>query len=239
MKQAKIVKNQQRVLKALSGKIDNYYLAGGTALSLFYFQHRLSVDLDFFTPSFNSNDVRAIVKSLEKALDVGAELIAQSLKEKTAKIMRYNMEFTKNEVLQIDFVEDVHKLIKKPKIVDGVKILSLEDIYIRKLYAIAGYVVRKDDVGRRSVIGGRAEAKDFYDIYYLSHTFIPLSAFVRQYCNPVVIEGLIRWFRTYDRMKMMDGMLEIKTDRKIDCKKMERRIKEEIDNLIEKEIGEI
>lgn len=239
MKQAKIVKNQQRVLKALSRKIDNYYLAGGTALSLFYFQHRLSVDLDFFTPSFDGYDVRSIIRVLEETLHVGVELIAQSLKEKTAKIMKYSIEFTKNEVLQIDFVEDVHKLIKKPKVVDGVKILSLEDIYIRKLYMIAGYIVRKDDVGRRSVIGGRAEAKDFYDIYYLSHTFIPISVFVRQYCSPVIIEGLIRWFRTYDRMKMMDGVLEIKTDRKIDCKKMERYLKEEIDKLIEKEIGEI
>ena len=48
----RIVSCQKTVLKALSGRMDNFYLAGGTALSLFYFQHRLSVDLDFFTQNF-------------------------------------------------------------------------------------------------------------------------------------------------------------------------------------------
>jgi hypothetical protein len=117
--------------------------------------------------------------------------------------------------------------------------MSLEDIYMRKLYAVAGYIARSDDIGRTAPIGGRIEAKDFYDLYYLSHTFIPLAGFVKKYCNPVIIEGLIRWFRTYDRMKMMDGILEIKTDKKIDYKKMERHFKEEIDKIIEKEIGRI
>jgi predicted nucleotidyltransferase component of viral defense system len=239
MKQIKIVEYQQKVLKTLSHKIDGYYLAGGTALSLFYFQHRLSVDLDFFTPSFNVNDIKGVVAILKKELRVDVRLIAQLLEEKTAKIMQYNIEFVKDEVLRIDFVEDVHKLIKKAKNVDGIKVLSLEDIYMRKLYAIAGYVARKDNVGRRSLVGGRMEAKDFYDIYYLSHTFIPLSRFAKKYCDPVLIEGLIRWFHTYDRMNMMDGIFEIRTDKRIDYKKMEKYLSEEIDKIIEKEIGGI
>ena len=58
---------QKKVLKKLSGKIDDFYLAGGTALSLFYFQHRLSVDLDFFAPAkeFSFRRVEEIVAELE------------------------------------------------------------------------------------------------------------------------------------------------------------------------------
>jgi len=43
---------QKEVLDVLSKNkfiTDNFYLSGGTALSEFYFQHRLSEDLDFFS----------------------------------------------------------------------------------------------------------------------------------------------------------------------------------------------
>jgi hypothetical protein len=36
--------------------IDSFYLAGGTALAL-YFGHRLSADLDFFAPSFQEEEI--------------------------------------------------------------------------------------------------------------------------------------------------------------------------------------
>ncbi|MDI6732200.1 MAG: nucleotidyl transferase AbiEii/AbiGii toxin family protein [Candidatus Margulisbacteria bacterium] len=39
---------QNKVLKILSEKVDNFYLSGGTALAKYYFQHRNSEDLDFF-----------------------------------------------------------------------------------------------------------------------------------------------------------------------------------------------
>ena len=53
---------QEKVLKALEGKIDNFYLAGGTALSLFYFHHRQSDDLDFFTQEFNQDMINKIIE---------------------------------------------------------------------------------------------------------------------------------------------------------------------------------
>ena len=78
----KISEFQERVLKALSGKIDDFYLAGGTALSLYYFHHRQSLDLDFFTTEFSPKRITEIAKYLSAALKKDANLIAEQTKKK-------------------------------------------------------------------------------------------------------------------------------------------------------------
>ena len=239
MKKKRILRYQQTVLKALSGKIDNFYLAGGTALSLFYFQHRLSVDLDFFTSQFSPLEVKRVIEVLRNALNVEIKLIGQTLKKNTAKMMVYNVYFTDTEILKIDFVEDATKLIRKPKVVDGINVLSLEDIYIRKIFALSGFIKTVDEAGHMKFAGGRFDAKDFYDVYFLSHTFIPLSKFASKYCNATIVESLIRWFRTFDRMEMINGILTLVTDKKVDYKNLEKHFKKEIDKIIERYLGEI
>lgn len=228
---------QQKVLKALAGKIDGFYLAGGTALSLFYFQHRLSVDLDFFTQDFVYSNITGIAKYLEDKLNKDVKLIGQSLEKKTARMAVYNIHFTAAVALKIDFVEDTVELLKKTKVVDGIHVLSLEDIYLRKLYALAGMVKIPDETGRDKFIGGRSDAKDFYDVYFLSHTFMPLSKFVARYCGPAVMEAVVKWFRIYDRMAMMDGVLDLDTNKAVDYRTIERHFKKEIDSILEHELG--
>jgi hypothetical protein len=230
---------QERVLKALASKVDEFYLAGGTALSLFYFQHRLSVDLDFFTPGFRPIRIKEIVESLEKTLSRKISLAGQNLEDKTAKILIYNIHFSSKDTLKIDFVEDVFKLIKHAKAVEGIRVLSLEDIYIRKLYAVCGAISGIGAIGRKQVLGGRAEAKDFYDLYFLSHTFMKLSKFIEKYGNPIIIEGLVRWFRSYDRIAMMDGVLTLDADRQVNYKKMEAHFNNEIDKTIEDQLRDL
>lgn len=234
----KIIKYQQEVLNALAGKIDDFYLAGGTALGLFYFQHRLSVDLDFFTRNFDYQKVTEVVKYLGGALNKKIDIVGQNLDEKTAKIAVYNVHFNEHDALKIDFVEDVVELLKETKTVDGVRILSLEDIYLRKLYALAGIVKVVDATGRGAFAGGRSDAKDFYDVYCLSHTFMPLSKFLSLYCNRTIVEAIIRWYRTFDRMQMADGVLNLTTARAVDCKAHEKHFKQEIDKVIDLELGE-
>lgn len=239
MKREKIFQYQRAVLGALANKIDDFYLAGGTALSSFYFQHRLSVDLDFFTSDFVSTRVREIADYLKKNLKKEVRLAGQNLKGDKARVMVYGIHFTRRDILKIDFVEDSLGLIKRPRMVEGIKVMSLEDIYLRKIYAVIGMIPVLNKVGRRKFTGGRTEARDFYDLYCLSHTFMPLSRFVNKYGNPVVEEGLISWYRTYDRMQAIDGILTLITDKKIDCKQMEKHFKEEIDKIIARQLGEI
>lgn len=228
---------QDIALKALAGRIDEFYLAGGTALSLFYFQHRLSSDLDFFTQEFSVKRIEETVSFLRSKLNRKIRLMGQNLNQKQSKVCIYNVYFPDKNILKIDFVEDVVPLVKPTKSVEGVRVLSIEDIYLRKLYAVSGMVSAIDEAGRTKTIGGRIDAKDFFDLYHLSHTVMAMSKFIEKYGSPVSIEGAVRWFRSYDRMKMMDEVLTLDTGGKeIDYKKMEKHFKQEIDKIIEKQL---
>lgn len=231
-----IFKYQEKVLKLLAGRIADFYLSGGTALSWFYFQHRVSEDLDFFTKRFDRARIIDIVKQLSSELKKKAELVSQSRGKNKVKILVYLIHFNKNEVLKIDFVEDYLELIKPLKLVNGIKVLSLEDIYIRKIFAITGVGQGLDSVGRQKFVGGRQEAKDFYDLYCLSHTFKRLSDFAANYCDSTTKEALIGWFRSYNRMEMKTGLLELEIKKEVNYPDLELHFKREIERLLEKEV---
>ena len=46
---------QKKIATMVTKKFKNYYLTGGTALS-FYFGHRFSEDLDFFTQRYRKEE---------------------------------------------------------------------------------------------------------------------------------------------------------------------------------------
>lgn len=233
----KLLEYQDKVLKLLAGKMEDFYLAGGTALSRVYFKHRISYDLDFFTKKFSKNKISMVMQELSKSLKLQVSLAKEQNKKDMAKIAVYYIYISKGEILKIDFVEDFLELVEPLKTVDGIKVLSLEDIYLRKIFVVSGAIETTDLTGRRTFKGGRQEPKDFYDLYVLSHTFMRLSEFASRYCDSTRKEGLITWFRSYDRMKMKTGLLDIITDNKIDYRNMERHFNEEINKLVKKEIG--
>jgi predicted nucleotidyltransferase component of viral defense system len=233
----KLLEYQDKVLKLLAGKMEDFYLVGGTALSRIYFKHRISYDLDFFTKKFSKAKISMIMQEIAKSLKLQVSLAKEQNKKDMAKMVVYYIYISKGEILKIDFVEDFLELIAPLKTVDGIKVLSLEDIYLRKIFVVSGAIETTDLTGRKTFKGGRKEPKDFYDLYVLSHTFMRLSEFVRRYCDSTRKEGLITCFRSYDRMEMKTGLLDIITDNKIDYKNMERHFNEEIDRLVKKEIG--
>ena len=232
----KIIKYQEKVLKILADKIDGFYLAGGTALSNFYFQHRDSEYLDFFMGRFEKSEITGIVVVLSKELQRPVKLLKQQTRKNLVKMMVFSIEFSKKDKLKIDFVEDYVKLIKRPRNINGINVMSLEDIYLRKIYAVAGYWQREDKTGRKIGLGGRQEAKDFYDLYYLSHTFMGFADFAGKYCDDVVRENLIRWYRTYDRMDIKTGLQDLKLKKIVDYQDIEKYFKKEIDKLLEQEV---
>ena len=233
----KLLECQDKVLKLLAGEMEDFYLAGGTALSRVYFKHRISYDLDFFTKKFSKTRISMIMREISKSLKLQVSLAKEQDKKDMAKIAVYYIYISKGEILKIDFVEDFLELIGPLKTVDGIKVLSLEDIYLRKIFAVSGAIETTDLTGRRTFKGGREEPKDFYDLYVLSHTFMRLSEFAGRYCDSTRKEGLITWFRSYDRIEMKTGLLDIVTDNKIDYKSMEKHFDEEIGRLVRKEIG--
>lgn len=232
-----IVKAQNTILKALAGKIDGFYLAGGTALSLFHFNHRFSEDLDFFTQKFDAVEVKKIAEYLKESLNSNIVLVGQNPVGKGVEHMHYDMEFSPGLVIRLDFVQDVFPLIRPTESRNGIMVLSAEDIYLRKIYAVSGLRTGRDETGRAKFVGGRQDAKDLFDIYYLSREVMNLADFVDKYCDQVLKEGVIRWFNTFRREEMKEGLSFIKTTKSIEFRDIDRHLKAEVDKIIEKEIG--
>lgn len=223
-----------KVLKALSGKMEGYYLTGGTALSLFYFNHRESYDLDFFSKEFDKKRIENIIKGLSADIGRKITLMSEEKRKDKAQIRVYSYKVG-GELLKIDFVEDAYKLIKPPRIIDGIPVLEKEDIYLRKIFAACGSYSEINEIGAKKFKGGRQEAKDFFDLYFLSSTFVPLSKFAVEHCYPAQIESIVVWYRTYDRTAIKTGLLEIPTDKRIDFQQMERHFRDEIGQMVEEE----
>ncbi len=231
-----IIEIRNDALKKLANKLEGFYLAGGTALSLFYFHHRESYDLDFFSKDFSREKIEILVSNLAKDMGLEIELLAEQNKQGIARMLVFSLMIDMNVSLKIDFVEDVYKLLEPLKKMDGMPILALQDIYFRKILTACGSIRSIDELGRKSFVGGRQEAKDFFDLYFLSNTFMPLSNFVNQYCREPQKESIIIWYRTYDRLEMKTGLLEIITDKQVSFQEMERHFKAEIEKIITAEI---
>lgn len=231
-----IVITQKRILKILAGKMNDFYLSGGTALALFHFNHRQSDDLDFFTKEFDVSIVERVIGYLRESTKKNITLIGENLSKRAAGIMVYNIELTKDEFLKVDFVEDVLPLIKGTQLFNGINVLSIEDIYLRKIYAVSGLSINIDETGRRQFSGGRQEAKDLFDIYFLSRQYLRLSDFVNEYCEQMLKEGVIRWFRTFNRLEMKIDLAEIKTEKTIEFREIDKHLSDEIDKILLREV---
>ncbi|MBI1883556.1 MAG: nucleotidyl transferase AbiEii/AbiGii toxin family protein [Chlamydiae bacterium] len=226
----------KRVIKALEGKMESFPLGGGTALSLFYFQHRLSYDLDFFTQTFSRKEVEKIITELSSTLKADVQLTAEVSKRERARILVYNLILDKENSLKIDFIEDLFKRIGTVNVFNGIPVLSLEDIYLRKIYAACGVSEMLDEAGRKIFLGGRQEVKDFFDLFFLSKTFMSLSKFASDFCSSSEKESIIAWYRKYNCPQMKMGLSEIQTDKRVSYQEMERHFKDEVEALVRKEV---
>jgi len=234
---------RDRVLKELAGKVDDFCLAGGTALSLFYFHHRESFDLDFFTKKYSEKRIQHIIDEISNATGVNVNPIKRRIVNDEAKMVvcyvpvKENMALKVDDIeksLKLDFVEDVYRQIDPmSSVVNGIPVMSKENLYLRKIYAAFGVVKTEDKTGREKFLGGRQDAKDIFDLYYLSNTFMPLSKFMDKYCILEEKVGAVTWHKRYDRISMKSELLDIITDKELDCRAIEICFDIEIRKIVE------
>lgn len=126
----------------------HFYLAGGTALSEFYLQHRKSEDLDFFTQ--DELDLASLKKFSQKV-----QLIMPLDKiEFQHGFGLYTFFFyPKDEVVKykIDFGQYPFELIKPVKNIDRLRVESILDIAVDKIHTISV----------------RPRSRDFVDLYFI------------------------------------------------------------------------
>lgn len=229
----KTLKYQNIALKALAGKLGKFYLAGGTALSNYHFQHhRESYDLDFFTQRYDPAEVDAIAGYLENRTRKKMNVVAREEgKKKFADIRRYDLMMEAKNPLRIDFVKDVHDLLEPLMQVNGIPVLSLADIYLRKIYAVTGVIAKPNPVGRTVTEGGRQTARDLFDLYHLSVRYRSLAEFASEQGDDLMIEGLCNWFRSFDRRAIKIELSDIRTTKPLEFREIDRHFSKEIDRL--------
>ena len=144
-----LTKNQIKILKAIGQEPqlrENFCLTGGTALAAFYLKHRYSEDLDFFTDQeFDPQDVFVFFKGLKSKLGL--------------KKIDYQQSFNRNlfflyltkEIIKTEFTYYPFPVLVKGHTFNGVKIDSLLDIAVNKLFTIYQ----------------KPRSRDFIDLYFI------------------------------------------------------------------------
>ena len=76
-----------------------FYLTGGTALSEFYFQHRLSEDIDLFSEEeVNTRAVESFLQAISNKLG-----IAKIIKQNYLGLYTYKLQYSDGEELKVQF----------------------------------------------------------------------------------------------------------------------------------------
>jgi len=159
------------LLNILESKLPDFYLAGGTALAMYY-GHRVSFDLDFFTAE--SYRPEALLEYL-KQLGVSIESVRIQTGTLEAEI----------EGVRASFFEYHYDLVEPFNKYKSLDVASVIDIAAMKLSAIAA----------------RAEKKDYFDFAGILKRESPervLRAFVKKYGREVDLYHIIRAVTFFD-----------------------------------------
>ena len=98
-----------------------FYFSGGTALSHFYLQHRLSEDLDFFSvEEFEIQPITLFIKSLKLKLGFVDFDFQQSFNRNI-----FQLRFEDKTFLKAEFTYYPFSQIEVPEIFDGIAVDSL------------------------------------------------------------------------------------------------------------------
>lgn len=145
-----LLPHQIRILKLFfaSDFSKPFFLTGGTALSAFYFAHRESKDLDFFSlNAFEIGQLTATITDIaEKTQSVPTVKVASNT------YREIYLENAKDGWIQrIDIVHDIPRHFGSLVTIDGVVVDALENIATNKILTLFG----------------RLEPKDYVDFYVI------------------------------------------------------------------------
>ena len=135
-------------LIAFFSKNDMFYLTGGSALGIFYLDHRMSYDLDFFTEQSDVNWHILDNQILSVITEIGAE---RKTITSSPQFHRYQMiRGSESEVL--DFVVELVPQVDDTKMLVGnIRVDTLREIIANKICTLIE----------------RSEDKDLVDLYFL------------------------------------------------------------------------
>lgn len=233
----KKVRNAQiKLLKVFAKSAKTFALAGGTALELYYLNHRFSRDLDFFSPNFDLDEIDSIVAGLGKSAGSPLKLENEFFAPGMAKVRFYSAKVDGTTTpLKIDFIQDVFFGRPKIKKIKRVPVYSAKNIYFHKIITLTGVNLSTDEIGKEVAVG-RQEARDVIDVYYLSKKIIPLHKYMKK-LERKYQRAMIKWYRNYSRQDTKLGALDLEIyDKDFDVSGVIAYLDEEINKFISEEV---
>lgn len=196
---------QNKILRAVASLgFPDLYLVGGTALT-FRFQHRVSEDLDFFTPAWSKALHQRVARHITKETGFVGKIVNETTRRGLVKMAVYNFEVGSKPRLKVDFVEDFDRLLH-PVEKDG--IASVDDLYLRKIRAAIGWTEKVSSTGR-FMAGGRQASRDLFDLWYLSEHHSPLSDWFPQHFGRSEYARLIAWLRAMSTQAFLLDLMDV------------------------------
>ena len=139
--------NFLELAQAQTSIVRNFYLTGGTALSEFYFKHRLSEDIDLFSEKeVKPTPVRAFLEGISEKLG-----ICRVTEENYLGLYTYKLLFRDGKSLKVDFSYYPFPQIEKGTKFGNLEVSSMYDIAVNKLHTISQ----------------RFQNRDYVDLYFI------------------------------------------------------------------------
>ena len=128
--------------------VKNFYLTGGTALAAFYYQHRLSEDIDLFCENKEIDPIltEAFLKKHKEKLNLSGWNRTQIL-----GLVSYNLKFKDGEKLKVDFNYYPFPRINIGKKFKKLAVDSIYDIAVNKIHTVLM----------------KPRIRDFIDLYFI------------------------------------------------------------------------
>lgn len=176
--------------------VPHWYLTGGTALAACYFNHRLSEDIDLFTRlPFRHEQIIPMMTG------IADRMRAKITHRVVDTSLRYDLVLPGNRKLKVDFVHYEFDQLKKPGVLDGLAVDSIEDIAVNKLLTISQ----------------RTASKDYVDLYFIlkNYTFWDLRIGVehkfRMEMEPLYLASLLKNADALTDIPIMKKKLSLET----------------------------
>jgi len=171
-----------------------FYLTGGTALSEFYLQHRLSEDLDFFTEE-NEVDQKLVEAYLKK---ISSKLSIEEIKRTVFMgLFSYTLIFRDNSKLKVDFNYYPFPRIEKGTKYGNLSIDSLRDIAANKVHTL--FVKPRD--------------RDYLDLYFIMKN----SDFE---LKKLILDAKAKFDWDIDRLTLVSQLLRVKEIKVLETPKL-------------------
>lgn len=142
--------NQKKLLDFFSSQPEltrNFYFSGGTALSEYYLHHRKSEDLDFFClEEFSPTMITPFIKNAKSILKYKSFDFQNSYNRNI-----FHLIFPNNKTLKLEFTYFPFGQVEKPKNINGIKVDSLMDIAVNKVFTISQ----------------NPRGRDYFDLYFI------------------------------------------------------------------------